>query len=315
MLKQIVRLILMLWGITVLAFVFFEVAQTTLPSEDQTGFTHFENYQIFMSSMLEGDFGTLHQGGEPVLTEFFHKLPASTELIFTAIIIAWLVGLPLALLAVKKPMGITDRTIQLIGTTIYSLPVFWWGIILLIMFATGLEWFPVGGRLDYIYAIETVTGSALIDTLLSSKVYAQEAFWDAVYRMVLPVTTLAMLPTAYVTLQIRAGMEEILQHDYMKSAKARGMSIRRILWLHGLPNAVQPVLNSMSMQFSMLVTSTIIVEFIFSWPGIGHWFLILIQRQDYDALRGALILIASMILLLNTTTDVLRYWSNPRLRR
>jgi len=313
--KQFIRLLVMLLGITLLDFIFFELAQSSNTLIPVSPLEYLSSYQQFLFQMFQGDFGTIHPSNEAILQQFFIKLPASLELIIPSILIAWLVGVPLAVMAVKKPLGWVDRIVQFLGSLIYSLPVFWWGLILLIIFSTGLEWFPVGGRLDYIYDIQTQTGSALIDTLLSTQSYANEAFFDALSRTFLPILTLAMLPTAYITLQIRSHLEETLQYDYMKSAKARGMSHSRIIWLHGLPNAIQPVLNSMSLQFSMLITSTIIVEFIYSWPGLGHWFLVLVQRQDYLALRGALMLIASAILLANTVTDILKYWSNPRLQR
>ncbi len=315
--RQLSRFIMMLFGVSLLAFGFTEFAYTRHSSFVQTAtfWEHLQHYYHFLTELFHGDFGITRHSAMPVLSTFLHKLPASIELIIPAIIIAWLIGIPLAIWAEKKPGSYRNRTIQFASISLYSLPVFWLGLILIMVFATGFEWLPVGGRIDYIYAIHPVTGFALIDTLLSDQPYAFEAFVDVIRHLVLPITTLCLIPLSYVILQLKAGMETIHHSAFIMAARSRGMSATRLLWVHSLPNAIQPLIASMSLQFSVLVTSTIIVEYLFSWPGIGHWFLLLVQQQDFIALRGALMLIASVILLANIATDVLRYLTNPKLRR
>ncbi|HFB65726.1 MAG TPA: ABC transporter permease subunit [Aeromonadales bacterium] len=317
LLRQFSRFAMMLFGVSILAFGFTEFAYIRHSSFAQTStlWQHILNYFHFLSELFHGNFGITQHNAAPVLSTFIHKLPASIELIIPAIIIAWLVGVPLATWAEKKPGGYIDRAVQTISVAFYSLPVFWLGLILMMVFATGFELFPVGGRIDYIYDITPVTGFALIDTLLSDKPYAFEAFIDVIHHLILPIITLSLLPLSYVILQLKAGMETIHHSEFIMAARSRGMSNTRLLWVHSLPNAIQPVIASMSLQFSVLITSTIIVEYLFSWPGIGHWFLILVQQQDFIALRGALMLIATVILIANIATDLLRYLTNPKLRR
>ncbi len=312
LLRKIFRFIITLLGISLLAFTFTEVAKSNSLGTD---FSYFEELKIFYMNMLNGDFGIILHNHESVKDTFFVKLTASAELLLPSIFFAWLLGAPVAIWAVQKPQSLGDKLIQVLGVSTYSLPVFWLGMILILVFATGLEWLPVGGRIDYIYEIQSITGFMLIDTLLSSSPYSYEAFIDAVDHLILPMITLTFLPLGYVALQLRAGMEDVHHEEFIMAARSRGLSNRRILWMHSLPNAIQPVIASMSLQFSMLITSLIIVESLFSWPGVGHWFLLLIKQQDFEALRGALLLIATIILVLNVATEILRYLVTPKLRR
>ncbi len=313
--RKLLKFVVMLLGISFLAYTFTEFAKSNSEILAIHQIDFFEGYQNFLVNMFKGDFGLLQHNHEAVVDSFFNKLSASAELMLPAIIIAWALGAPLAIWAVQKPQSIGDKLVQILGVSSYSLPVFWLGMILLILFSTGLEWLPVGGRLDYIYEIEAVTGFMLIDTILSDNGYALEAFFDALQHLILPLLTLSFLPLGYIALQLRAGMEDVHHEAFIQAARSRGLSKQRILWMHSLPNAIQPVIAVMSLQFSMLVTSLIIVESLYSWPGVGHWFLLLIQQQDFNALRGALLLIATIILLLNMATDLLLYLVSPRLRR
>ena len=313
LLRKIFRFMFTLFGISLLAFTFTELAKTSPTAAEQV--SYLSNLQDFYVNMFQGDFGLIQHSHESVKDIFFTKLSASAELLLPAIFFAWLFGAPVAIWAVQKPQSVGDKIIQILGVSTYSLPVFWLGMILILLFATGLEWLPVGGRLDYIYVVEPVTGFMLIDTLLSTSEYAYEAFFDALRHLMLPLTTLTFVPLGYVALQLRAGMEDVHNEEFIMAARSRGLSNRRILWMHSLPNAIQPVIAAMSLQFSMLVTSLIIVESLYSWPGVGHWFLLLIKQQDFIALRGALILIATFILLLNVTTEIMRYLASPKLRR
>jgi len=317
LLKKLAFFFLLMVGVSVTAFIFSNYALNHAHNtvHSQTFWNESLQYFRFILELFQGHFGVVRHDGSAVLETFLLKLPASLELIIPAILLAWVLGTFLAINAILRPGGHVDSMTQILGDAMNSIPVFWLGLILLMIFATGLELFPVSGRLDYIYEIKPVTGFMLIDTLLSSKSYSGEAFFNALNHLILPVMTLTIIPLSYVNLQLRNGMKEIHSSAYIRAARSRGMSRSRLIWRHSFPNAIKPVLDGMSLQFSVLITSTIIIEYLFSWPGIGHWFLLLIKQQDFLALRGVVILIAVIILIANIATDLLNYLTNPKLRR
>jgi dipeptide transport system permease protein len=194
----------------------------------------------------------------------------------------------------------------------YSMPIFWWGLLLIILFSGTLGWTPVSGRISLMFFFEPVTGFMLIDSVLSGE---EGAFISALHHLVLPSIVLATIPLAVIARQTRSAMLEVLGEDYIRTARAKGLSPLRVIGVHALRNAMIPVITTIGLQVGVLLAGAILTETIFSWPGIGKWLIDSITRRDYFVVQGALLLIAGIIMLVNLTVDVLYGVINPRIRK
>ncbi len=275
---------------------------------DQPIWTQYFNY---LGDVLQGDLGTSFSSKQPVLDEFFSLFPATVELAFCAIIIAVLVGIPLGVIAATKRGTFVDQSIMGVALVGYSMPIFWWGLLLIILFSGTLGWTPVSGRISLLYFFEPVTGFMLIDSLLSGE---EGAFTSAVSHLILPSIVLATIPLAVIARQTRSAMLEVMGEDYVRTARAKGLSPTRVVGVHALRNAMIPVVTTIGLQIGVMLAGAILTETIFSWPGIGKWLIDSITRRDYFVVQGALLLIAGIIMLVNLIVDVLYGLINPRIR-
>jgi dipeptide transport system permease protein len=198
-----------------------------------------------------------------------------------------------------------------VSLTGYSMPIFWSGLMMIILFSGFLQWTPVSGRISLVYWIEPVTGFLLIDTLLSGE---KGAFASAVSHLILPSIVLATIPLAVIARQTRSAMLEVLNEDYVRTARAKGLSPFRVIGLHALRNALIPVVTVIGLQVGVLLAGAILTETIFSWPGVGKWLVDSIFRRDYPSVQSGLLLIASMVMLVNLFVDMLYGLINPRIR-
>ncbi|WP_153677245.1 ABC transporter permease subunit, partial [Pseudomonas aeruginosa] len=199
-------------------------------------------------------------------------------------------------------------TVSLAG---YSMPIFWWGLILIMLFSVSLGWTPVSGRLDLLYDIEPKTGFMLIDTLLSDE---QGSFLDAVRHLILPAIVLGTIPLAVIARMTRSAMLEVLREDYVRTARAKGLSPARVVFVHALRNALIPVLTVFGLQVGTLLAGAVLTETIFSWPGIGKWLIDAISRRDYPVVQNGILLVATLVILVNFVVDILYGLANPRIR-
>ncbi|GGX55619.1 ABC transporter permease subunit [Saccharospirillum salsuginis] len=268
-------------------------------------------YFQYIGNVLQGDLGTSYVSREPVMSEFLTLFPATIELTVCAAIFASVVGLTLGILAAVRRGGLLDHTVMTISLTGYSMPIFWWGLLLMLLFSVNLGWTPVSGRMDVIYWIDEVTGFMLIDTLLSDE---EGAFTAAVQHLILPSIVLGTIPMAVIARMTRSSMLEVLGEDYIRTARAKGLSKRRIIVKHALRNALIPVITVMGLQVGLLLSGAILTETIFAWPGIGKWLVESISRRDYPVVQGGLLLIATIIILVNLLVDLMYGVVNPRVR-
>lgn len=266
----------------------------------------------YVSSILHGDFGTSIVSRTPVLEEFMKLFPATLELTFCAMIFATLIGIPAGVFAAAKRGSIFDQGLMGIALTGYSMPIFWWGLILVLFMSNTLGLTPVSGRVDLIkYYYPAVTGFALIDSLLSGQ---KGAFWDAVHHLILPSIVLGTVPLAIIARMTRSSMLEVLEEDYVRTARAKGLPPSRVIGIHALRNALIPVVTSIGLQVGTLLAGAVLTETIFSWPGIGRWLIESIGRRDYPALQGGIMLIAGMVIVVNLLVDLMYGLINPRIR-
>jgi len=266
----------------------------------------------YVWNILHGDFGTSIISQQKVLTEFASLFPATLELAFCAMLIAVALGIPAGVLAAVKRGSFYDQALMGAALTGYSMPIFWWGLLLIMFFSGHLGWTPVSGRIDPIrYYFEPVTGFMLIDTLLSGE---EGAFLDAVRHLILPAIVLGTIPLAIIARMTRSSMLEVLEEDYVRTARAKGLSPFRVIGLHALRNALIPVVTTIGLQVTTLLAGAVLTETIFSWPGVGKWLIESIGRRDYPALQGGILLISGLVILTNILIDVIYSAINPRLR-
>ncbi|CAO3434825.1 ABC transporter permease subunit [Azospirillum endophyticum] len=265
----------------------------------------------YVGNVLHGDFGLSLITHNSVLSEFLTLFPATLELALCAMLFATLVGLPAGILAAVKRGSLFDHGVMGASLTGYSMPIFWWGLLLILFFSVGLGWTPVSGRLDLVYYVEPDTGFMLIDTL---KAGDYDAFRSALGHLVLPTIVLGTVPLAVVARMTRSAMLEVLGEDYIRTARAKGLADGRVIGMHALRNALIPVVTVIGLQVGTLLGGAILTETIFSWPGVGKWLIESINRRDYPALQGGVLLIATSVILVNLLVDVLYGVLNPRIR-
>jgi dipeptide transport system permease protein len=268
-------------------------------------------YVHYMGDVLHGDLGRSIITREPVLHEFLTLFPATIELSLTAILFAIVLGLPAGIIAAVRRGSIFDHGLMGLSLTGYSMPIFWWGILAILLFSQILGWTPVSGRISHMYFIEPVTGFLLLDSLLAGN---REAFISALRYLTLPAIVLGTVPLAIIARMTRSSMLEVLNEDYIRTARAKGLSPFWVVGVHALRNALIPVITVIGLQVGLLMTGAILTETVFSWPGVGKWLVESIRRRDYPVLQGGVLLVASIVMLVNLLVDVLYGLINPRIR-
>jgi dipeptide transport system permease protein len=237
--------------------------------------------------------------------------PATVELALCAMLIAVAIGIPAGIFAAIKRGSWFDQSIMGIALAGYSMPIFWWGLLLIIFFSGILQWTPVSGRISLLYFFPSVTGFMLIDSLMSDQ---KGAFLSAVQHLVLPTIVLGTIPLAVIARQTRSAMLEVLGEDYVRTARSKGLSNFRVTAVHAFRNALIPIVTTIGLQVGLLLTGAILTETIFSWPGIGKWMIDAIGHRDYTVVQGGLLLIAIIVMVVNLIVDVLYALINPRIR-
>ncbi|SDZ73566.1 dipeptide transport system permease protein [Desulfuromusa kysingii] len=268
-------------------------------------------YWHYLTGIFQGDLGTSIVTREPVVREFFTLFPATLELSLCAIIIAVAIGLPAGIIAAVKRGKLTDYTVMGLSLTGYSMPIFWWGLLLILLFSVGLGWTPVSGRISAMFWIDEVTGFMVIDAFLSGE---EGALVSALSHLILPSIVLATIPLAVIARMTRSSMLEVLREDYVQVARAKGLSMPLVVCIHALRNALIPVITVIGLQIGVLMAGAILTETIFSWPGVGKWMLDSIYRRDYPSVQGGILLIACLVIIVNLTVDILYGVVNPRIR-
>jgi len=268
-------------------------------------------YFDYITGLLQGDFGISLISKQPVLDEFFALFPATVELSFSALLFAAAVGIPAGVIAAVKRGSAFDHSLMTISLTGFSMPVFWWALLLIVFFSGTLGWTPVSGRMSVEYWVDDVTGFLLIDSLLSDE---EGAFLSALHHLILPTVALGTIPMAVFARQTRSAMLEVLSEDYIKTARAKGLTPKRIIVRHALRNALIPVVTVIGLSVGVLLAGAILTETIFSWPGIGKWMVDSVFRRDYPVIQAGLVIIAGIVMLVNLLVDLCYGIIDPRIR-
>ncbi|WP_434526693.1 dipeptide ABC transporter permease DppB [Photorhabdus asymbiotica] len=273
-----------------------------------------QQYFHYVNGVLHGDLGISLKSRISVWEEFVPRFKATFELGLCAMLFAIAVGIPVGVLAAVKRGSVFDHTAIGLSLTGYSMPIFWWGIMLIMLVSVQLDLTPVSGRIsDSVFLDDSnpLTGFMLIDTLI----WGEEGdFKDAMMHMILPAIVLGTIPLAVIVRMTRSSMLEVLGEDYIRTARAKGLSRIRVIVVHALRNALLPVVTVIGLQVGIMLAGAILTETIFSWPGLGRWLIDALQRRDYPVVQGGVLLVAIMIILVNLVVDVLYGIVNPRIR-
>lgn len=277
---------------------------------DQPKLVQFVRY---VGDLSRGDFGQSLTTGQPVIRDISSRLPASAELTLAGLIISILIAIPLGVLAAVKEGSAVDHFSRVIATAGVSLPVFFTGLLLAYFFYFVLGWAPAPlGRLDIIYSAPPhVTGFYLIDSLIARDM---EVFWAAAKQLILPAATLAIFSLAPITRMTRASMLAVLSSDFVRTARASGLSTRKVILTYAFRNALLPVITTLGMVFSFLLGANVLVEKVFAWPGIGSYAVEALIASDFAPVQGFVLVMAIMYVLLNLMIDLLYGVIDPRVR-
>ncbi len=268
-------------------------------------------YGRYVWGVLHGDLGKSIVTKQPVFKEFITLFPATVELSFFALILAVMFGIPAGVIAGVKRGSVFDHSVMGLSLTGYSMPIFWWALLMILFFSVFLHWTPVSGRLSALFWIDTDTGFMLIDALRSDE---KGAFISALRHLILPSIVLGTIPLAVIARMTRSAMLEVLNEDYVRTARAKGLAPWRVIGIHALRNALIPVITVIGLQTGVLLAGAILTETIFAWPGVGKWIVESIRRRDYPSVQGGILMISSLIILVNLIVDMLYGVVNPRIR-
>lgn len=270
-----------------------------------------ERFFLFVGNALQGDFGQSFYHRRPVADVILERLPATIELSLVALIFALVTSIPLGVLAAIRKNSVFDRMATVGSLLGVSLPGFWFGILLLMLFAVHLNLLPVSGRIGYSSEIVPITHFLLIDTLLRGR---PDAFLDALRHILLPAITLGLPMTAILMRVTRTSMLEVMRQDYVTFAEAKGLSRQRVIYRHALKNALIPTVSVAAIETGSLLGGNMIVETVFGWPGLGRLVVESIFLRNYPLVQAAVLLYAVTYVLLNFFADILYTVLNPRVK-
>ena len=271
-------------------------------------------YLIYMEQLFRGDFGISIRTKQPVLSDILGVLPASLELIMFSIVIAIAIGLPLGILSASRKDTIVDHITRVVTVGGVSIPSFWLGLLLQVLFFRWLRILPIGGRIDpalrFINPIQQITGFYLIDSLITGN---WAGFTSSLAHIILPALTLAAYSIGLIARMTRSSMLEVLGENYIRTAKAWGFPNRLIYYVYALKNAVGPTLTVIGLSFAYLLTGTFYVEVIFDWPGLGTYAGFALLSLDYPVIMAVTLILGFAYVMINLLLDVLQTYLDPRI--
>ena len=271
-------------------------------------------YWNYIKHLLNGDLGLSMASQLEIGTEILHHLPATIELSLVALFIAMIIGIPIGFIAAIRHRKKTDDLILSVAMIGYSVPIFWLGLLAILVFSIQLGWLPSAGQISLVYEIKQVTGIQFIDILLSESPYKWQAFQNASAHIILPASVIALAPATIFIRLARTAMLNVMETHYIKAAMAKGLTFQQIIYRHAIRNAMVNVIRDVGLQFANLVTLAMVTEVIFSWPGIGRWLIESIYQRDYTAIQGGLLALSSFIFIVHIFTDFIYAWLNPLAR-
>jgi peptide/nickel transport system permease protein len=272
-----------------------------------------EQFLIYIGKVLRGDFGTSMLTSNPVMQDVRRVFPATLELATLGTAIGAGLGIPLGVLAAVRRGSFTDQLVRFVGLIGYSVPIFWLGLMAMLVFYARLSWVAGPGRIDiaYEYTLTPITGLMLLDTALTGE---WEAFGNALSHLILPACLLGYFSLAYISRMTRSFMLSELAQEYVVAARAKGLSEARVIWRHALRNAAVPLVTVVALSYAGLLEGSVLTETVFAWPGLGLYITNSLQNADMNAVLGGTVVVGSVFIGLNLLSDLLYRLLDPRTR-
>ena len=272
-----------------------------------------EQFAIYVKKAATGDFGNSVLTTNPVMSDIANVFPATLELATLGVLIGIFIGVPLGVLAAVRRGSLIDQFVRVLGLAGYSIPIFWLGLMGLLLFYAKLGWVAGPGRIDvtYSYLYTPVTNIVLLDTAMQGQ---WDAFWDAVSHIILPACLLGYFSLAYISRMTRSFMLNELAQEYVIAARVKGLSEFRVIWRHALRNAAVPLVTVIALSYANLLEGSVLTETVFAWPGLGQYITNSLQNADMNAVLGGTLVIGAVFVLLNLVSDLLYRLLDPRTR-
>ena len=326
--KRIFMLIPVLLGVSILAFFLIHLAPgdpaITMAGEHASPQTIdairvkygldkplYIQYGIWLKQALRGDMGRSIVSNDFVMREIMDRFPNTFELTIFAMIIAVIVGSIAGIVSASKQYSFLDYSTMGLALFGVSMPVFWLGIMLMMIFGVFLRWLPISGRINIAISFNRITGLYVLDSLITGNF---KAFIDVIKHLILPGIALGTIPMATIARVTRSSMLEVLRQDFIRTERAKGLSERIVIYKHAVRNAMIPVITVIGLNFGLLLAGAILTETVFSWPGIGRYVVNAVGMRDYPAVQGCVMFFAFMFVIVNLITDILYVYIDPRIK-
>ena len=325
--KRLIMLIPVLLGVSIVAFSLIHLApgdparaivgehasaQVINEAREKYGLDQpaYIQYGIWLKQVLHGDFGRSITSHEYVTKEIAERFPNTFELTVLALAFAILIGLPAGIISASKQYSALDYASMGIAIFGISMPVFWLGIMLMLVFGIYLGWLPIGGRIDILYSLHRITGFMVLDSIITGNF---AALASVLRHLILPAIALGTIPMAQIARVTRSSMLEVLRQDFIRTERAKGLSERTVIYKHAARNALIPVVTVIGLNFGLLLAGAILTETIFSWPGVARYVVQAVYDRDYPAVQGCIVFFALIFVIVNLITDIIYTYIDPRI--
>ncbi|NWG01240.1 MAG: ABC transporter permease [Syntrophaceae bacterium] len=273
--------------------------------------SYFYQYFIYIKNLMSGDMGMSIRSGVPVAEEIFVRFLATVELSIAAILISSFIGVMAGVISAVRKYSLFDYISMVMALVGISMPIFWLGLMLMYLFSVKLAILPMMGRFTMGLDYHSLTGLVLLDSLFMGDL---NLFLNSLKHLILPAFTLATIPMAIIARMTRSSMLEVISKDYIRTARAKGLSQRAVVFKHALKNAFLPIVTVIGLNFGLLLGGAVLTETIFSWPGLGRYVVDSLLARDYPAVQGCLLLFAIIMVIMNLVVDMVYFYIDPRLR-
>ena len=267
-------------------------------------------YWIWLKQVLHGDLGRSIVSNEFVAKEILERFPNTVELTIFAMIFAVVIGSIAGIISASRQYSIFDYSFMGVALFGISMPVFWLGIMLMMIFGVYLRWLPISGRISMMISFQRITGFYLLDSLITGNF---AAFISILRYLILPSVALSTIPMATIARVTRSSMLEVLRQDFIRTERAKGLSERMVIYKHAVRNAMIPVITVIGLNFGLLLAGAILTETVFSWPGIGRYVVNAVNMRDYPVVQGCVLFFALMFVIVNLITDIVYVYIDPRI--
>ncbi len=326
--KRLIQIIPVIIGVTIIAFALIHLApgdpartmlgqhatqQEINEIREKYGLDEplYIQYVIWLNDVIHGDLGRSILTKEFVINEIAARFPNTIELTIAAMIFAIIIGALAGIISASKQYSITDYTVMGIALFGISMPVFWLGIMLMLIFGVILGWLPIGGRIDLFIPFHRVTGFMVIDSIITGNF---KALISILKHLILPAIALGTIPMAMIARVTRSSMLEVLRQDFIRTERAKGLSERAVIYKHAVRNAMIPVITVIGLNFGLLLAGAILTETVFSWPGLGRLVVTSVYERDYPLVVGCILVFSLVFVIVNLITDILYTYIDPRIK-